>query len=258
MIARLRLIILITSLFSVSCEDVIDIDLNEAGPQLVIVGTVSNRSYEQRVTLSRTVAFNVEKPFDPVSGAEVEVVDGTGQLFRFSERSPGVYVANFRGRQNVRYDLSVRVEGRTFTGTSTMPPLVTADSIGTAVRTLFGDEQKFISIRYADPAGVPNYYRYLWRVNEGDLKMLHVSHDKFNDGKYVSEDLADFDVDLVTGDSVIVRMQSIDKATFDFWNAVQSTNPGTAAPVNPPSVFGDGVLGYFSAYAESEMLTIVQ
>src|SRR5690606_39191607 len=118
--------------------------------------------------------------------------------------------------------------------------------------------QKFISIRSAGPAGAPNYYRNLWRVSEGDLKMLHVSHDKWNHGEYVSEGLAEFDVDLVTGDSVIVRMQSIDKATFDVWNAVQSTSPGTAAPVNPPSVFGDGVLGYFSAYAESEMLTIVQ
>lgn len=252
------LIILIVSSLFISCEDVIDVSLNDTDPQLVIVGVVSNGSYEQQVTISQTVAFDVAQPFNPVSGADVEVIDGTGQLFRFAERAPGVYVANFRGRENERYDLSVRVEGRTFTATSTMPQLVTADSIGTAIRTLFGEEQKFISIRYADPAGIPNYYRYLWRVNAGPLEMLHVSQDKFNDGKYISEDLTDFDTELVAGDSVTVRMQCIDKATFDFWNAVQSTNPGTAAPTNPPSAFGDGALGYFSAHAESEMLTIVQ
>lgn len=252
------LIMLMISSLLISCEDIIDVNLNDTDPQLVIVGRVSSGSFEQQVTISQTVAFDVAQPFSPVSGADVRLVDGTGRLFRFEERTPGVYVANFRGRENERYDLSVRVEGRTFTATSTMPQLVTADSIGTAIRTLFGEEQKFISIRYADPAGVPNYYRYLWNVNGRGLEMLHVSQDKFNDGKYITENLADFDTELVAGDSVTVRMQCIDKATFDFWNAIQSTNPATAAPANPPSAYGDGALGYFSAHAESEMLTIVQ
>ncbi|MFB2118707.1 DUF4249 domain-containing protein [Parapedobacter sp. 2B3] len=256
--SRTYLIILSLSAFFFSCEDVIDIDLNDADPQLVIVGAISNRSYEQQVTISRSVAFDVAQPFDPVSGAEVTVVDRTGRVFRYAEQAPGVYVCNFRGRESERYDLSVQVEGTVFTATSTMPRLVTADSIGTAVRTLFGEEQKFISLRYADPPGVPNHYRYLWSVNGGPLAMLHVSQDKFNDGKYVSEDLADFDTELVAGDSVTVRMQCIDRATYDFWNAVQSINPGTAAPANPPSSYGDGALGYFAAYAESEMSTVVQ
>lgn len=255
---RYYFIWLLISLFLLSCEDVIDINLNDADPQLVIIGTVNNRSYEQQVTISRTVAFDVARTHDPVSGAEVAVVDGAGRVFQYAEQSPGVYVSNFRGHEGELYNLSVRVEGQTFVARSTMPPLVTADSIGTGVRTIFGEEQKFISLRYADPPGVPNYYRYLWRVNGGPLEMLHVSQDKFNDGKYVSEDLMDFDVELATGDSVVVWMQSIDRASYDFWNAVQSINPGTAAPANPPSVFGDGALGYFSAYAETEMSTVVQ
>lgn len=249
---------LLVSLFSMSCEDIIDVNLSDADPQLIIVGTVSNRSYEQQVTISRTVAFDVSQPFDPVSGADVAVVDGTGRVFRYQETSPGVYISRFRGNEGQRYDLSVQLGGQVFTATSTLPRLVTADSIGTGVRTLFGEEQKFISLRYADPAGVPNYYRYLWRVNGGDLEMLRVSEDKFNDGKYVSEDLMDFDTELVAGDSVTVRMQCLDKTAYDFWNAVQSTNPGSAAPANPPSPYGDGALGYFSAYAESEMVTEVQ
>ena len=249
---------LIISCFLTSCEDVIDINLNDADPQLVIIGTVSNRTYEQQVTISRTVAFDVAQPFDPVSGATVSVVDGTGQVFHYVEQSPGIYVGNFRGLENARYELSVQVDDQVFTATSTMPQLITADSIGTVIRTLFGEEQRFIGVRYADPIGVRNYYRYLWQVNGGSVAALHVSQDKFNDGKYVSEDLGDFDTELVSGDSVTIWMQCIDSATYDFWNAVQSINPGTAAPANPPSVFGEGALGHFSAYAESEMTTVVQ
>lgn len=252
------LIVLLISIFSLSCEDVIDINLNDGDPQLVIVGTVNNGLYEQRVTISRTVAFDVTDPFDPVSGAEVTVVDGSGRVFRYQERSPGVYVNNFRGREGEQYDLVVQVEGQEFTATSTMPRLVTADSIGTGIRTIFGEELKFISLRYADPVGEPNYYRYLWRVNDGPLEMLRVSDDKFNDGKYVSEDLMDFDTELIEGDSVTVWMECIDMATYGFWNAVQSTNPGTAAPANPPSPYGNGAMGYFSAHAQSEMSTVVQ
>jgi len=240
------------------CEDVIEIDLQDATPQLVIVGSVSNRLEDQEVTISRTVTFDVDQPFDPVSGAEVTVLDGEGKSFVFAERTPGRYTSRFKGVVRMDYQLRVRVDGTEFTATSHMPDPVLVDSVGTGVRNIFDEERKFISIKYHDPEGVPNYYRYLWRVNNGPLQMVRVANDKFNDGKYVSEDVSDFDTELVAGDSVSVWMQCIDKATFDFWNVVQSNNPGAAAPANPPSVFGQGALGYFSAQAVAEYLITVQ
>jgi len=255
---RFCVILLSIGILSISCEDVIDVNLNDADPRLVIVGTVSNRSYEQRVMISRTMDFDVAQAHDPVSGATVAVVDGAGRVFEYTERTPGVYISNFRAHEGGQYNLSVKVDGQEFEARSTMPQLVTADSIGTGVRTIFGEEQKFVSLRYADPLGVPNYYRYLWRINGGPQKMLRVSDDKFNDGKYVSEELMDFDTELKTGDSVRVWMQNIDMAAYDFWDAVQSANPSTAAPANPPSPFGTGALGYFSAFAEVEMSTVIQ
>ena len=252
-------IILFVGLLLLSCEDVIDINLNDASPKLVIIGEVSNRTTTQQVTISRTVAFTSENPFDPVQGAQVEVVDDVGRVYQFSEQAPGIYVAeNFRGRENTEYRLSVRVEGKQFNASSTMPRLVTVDSVGTSVANIFGDERKFVSLKYQDPPGVPNYYRYLMSVNGSPFNMVYVTSDKFSNGKYVSEELADFDLELFLGDSVIVYMQCIDKAAFDFWNAVQSTNPGSAAPANPPSVFGDEALGYFSAHSVSEVSTTIQ
>ena len=252
-------IFLFVGLMLSSCEDVIDINLNDAAPKLIIVGEIDNRTTTQRVTISKTVAFTSENPFDPVQGAQVEVVDGAGRVYRFSEQAPGVYVAaNFRGQENTEYSLAVQVEGKQFNARSTMPRLVTVDSVGTSVTNFFGEERKFVSLKYQDPPNEPNYYRYLMSVNGGPFNMVYATSDKFNDGKYVSEDVADFDLELFSGDSVIVYMQCIDKATFDFWNAVQSTNPGSAAPANPPSVFGDEALGYFSAHSVSEISTTIQ
>ena len=248
----------ILALLALGCEDVIDIDLKDATPQLVIVGEVSNRLEEQEVTISRTVTFDRDHPFDPVSGAEVTIVDEKGKSFVLTERTPGRYLNRFRGEIGTAYELRVRVAGQVFTATSRMPQPVLVDSIGTGVRNIFDEEQKFISIKYPDPPGVPNYYRYLWSVNNGPVKALRVTNDKFNDGKYVNEDVVDFDVDLVTGDEVSIWMQCVDKPTFDFWNVVQSNRPGSAAPANPPSVFGPGALGYFSAQSVAEYSVTVQ
>lgn len=253
-----RYLIGVLILLGMGCEDVIDVDLKDATPKLVIVGEVSNRLEDQEVAISRTVAFSTDNPFDPVSGAEITIFDEGGRSHVLIERTPGRYRSRFKGETGQRYQLRVRIEGQEFTATSRMPEPVLADSIGTSVRDLFNEEQKFISVKYQDPVGIGNYYRYLWSVNGGPRKAVRVTNDKFNDGKYVNEDVTDFETELVTGDSVSVWMQCIDKATFDFWNVVQSNNPGTASPANPPSVFGNGALGYFSAQAVAEYFLTVQ
>lgn len=251
-------ILLVMVVSALGCEDVIDVDLKDAAPKLVIVGEVYNGFTDQQVTVNRTVAFSSVNPFDPVSGGEVTVSDDQGHLFEFSEDEPGVYRSKFAGEVGVEYTLHVRIDGNEYVATSRMPAPVAADSIGTGVRTVFDEERKYIGIKYQDPAGVPNYYRYVWSVNGGPIKTVRVSNDKYNDGKYVTEDVADFDTELKTGDSVSVWMQCIDKATFDFWNVVQSNNPGSAAPANPPSPFGSLALGYFSAQTVSYYTLTVQ
>ncbi|MFC3196894.1 DUF4249 domain-containing protein [Parapedobacter deserti] len=257
MLKYYRIALLATGFLWASCEDLIDINLNDADPKLVIAASVSNRLEQQRVVISRTVAFSSNSAFDPIANAEVTMTDGGGRLYKFTESQPGIYTNLFQGKEGERYELVVAVEGQVFTAVSIMPPRVMPDSIGTAVRSIFGEEQKFVAVKYQDPPG-RNYYRFLWSVNNSPFKMLRVTDDKYNDGRYVSEDVTDFETELVAGDSVVIWMQSIDKPAFDFWNAVGSINPGSAAPANPPSVFGDGALGYFSAHALSEISTVVQ
>lgn len=254
----IKYLFIISALF-VSCEDVIELDLNESAPHLVIVGEITNQTDQQVVTLSKTVPFTSESRFEGISNAQVEVVDGHGTVFRFTERSPGVYVADhFAGIEFETYELHVSVDGKAYTASSQMPPLVGIDSVGTAVSDLFGEEQKYVALKYQDPPHEPNYYRYLISVNDGPVQFVYVASDKFNDGKYVSERLGNPDEDLVTGDAVVVYMQCVDKAMFDFWNAVQATNPGTAAPANPPSNISNGALGYFGAYSMAKITTEIK
>lgn len=257
---KLRIyILLITSFLLSSCEDIIDINLNDAAAQLVIVGEIHNRSDSQVVTISKTVAFKNDIPFDGVSNARVEVIDEQGNIFTFTEQSPGVYIAeNFWGMERVSYDLHVQLDGEEYTASSRMPQLVQVDSVGTSVTNIFGEERKYVSLKYLDPLHEVNYYRYTMRVNNGPVRFVHVANDKFNDGKYVSERLTNFDEELVTGDSVVLYMQCIDEAMFNFWNTVQTNNPGAAAPANPPSNISNGAFGYFGAYSATEIVTEIK
>src|SRR5690606_28704083 len=115
-------------LLGMGCEDVIDVDLKDATPQLIIVGEVSNRLEDQQVTISRTVDFTSDNPFDPVSGAEVTILDEDGRSFELIERAPGRYRSRFKGETGHVYRLWVRVEGQEFTASSRMPESVLADS----------------------------------------------------------------------------------------------------------------------------------
>lgn len=255
----IRYFLFTISIFFVSCEDVIDIGLQDADPQLIIVAEIHDQSDQQIITISKTVAFNQEGGFDGVSDANVAVTDGMGTVHHFTERSPGRYVAdNFLGRVFETYRLQVTIDETTYTASTQMPPRVSVDSVGTAVTNFFGEEQKYIAIKYQDPPQQPNYYRYMMRINGGPVRFIQVTNDKFNDGKYVNEHLGSDDEDLATGDAVTLYIQSVDKAMFDFWNAIQQTNPGTAAPANPSSNIEGGALGYFSAYSMTELTVEVK
>ena len=262
---RLCVILLLISVICLSCEDRIDIGLDDAEPQLVIAANMS--PFGASVTISETVPFTSDQPFRPVSGAEV-------LLFNVDD---GAYVPLLEGRAGeyrpdpTWYDRLIdgdkffsdefmvyaMVDSIQYRATARAMPPVVIDSVGTSVTQVFDEERKFVMVKYQDPAGVPNYYQFFQAVNGGPFEMLYVTNDKFNDGKYVSEALTDLDVTLTVGDSVEVRMRSIDKATYDFWDAVSAANPGTAAPANPPSVFY-GALGYFSIAAETAVSTVVQ
>ena len=81
--------------FTTSCEDVIDVNLNTAEPKLVIdasinwfKGTIGN---EQQIKLSLTAPyFNTSVP--PANGAIVSVSDSNSNTFNFIEEgNSGVY-----------------------------------------------------------------------------------------------------------------------------------------------------------------------
>ena len=264
-----------------ACEDVIDIELKDNEPKLVIEGTIDN-TFHGEVRISRTVPFDEPYPAsdpssplpprlqvqNPVSGAVVMITEPGVPARTLTEISPGLYVTttvspprytnDIHIAANTVYRLSVQVDDQLYEAESSMPPPVEIETIGTVSSNVFGEERKGVGLLFKDPAGVPNYYRYLLNVNGTPLKTLFVYNDKYNDGKSVTRELFDFDTTLEAGDAVTVTVQFIDAPVYRYWSSLGANNPGTAAPGNPVSNISNGALGYFSAHSVTQLSTVIQ
>lgn len=246
------LVLLICQLLT-SCEEVIDINLNDADQRVVIEADLNGFPIMQVIYISRTVPFNDERPREIVADADVQILGPRNNSFQFvySEEHQGYINRTFAARENATYSLRVMVDGELYEATETMPVQVPVDSVGMLRENIFNETYYFATLRFQDPAGVPNYYKYNVSVDGKPMKFFAAFSDKFNDGLYVTHQIGSVDDDIEITSKVAIRRQNISAAVYRYWNEFQSTNPGSAAPANPTSNISNGALGYFSVSSES-------
>jgi Domain of unknown function (DUF4249) len=186
------------------------------------------------------------------------VNDDAGNADTLIETSPGIYQTNsFQGVPGRTYTINVSVDGIIYTAQSTMPPLVTFDSIVYVTSGGFGGTQYYIIPEWQDPAGVKNYYRCVEYVN-GERVFAFLYDDVYSDGLVNGQPILNFETSLESGDTVDVEFQCIDPATYlYFYSMEQTANNNTAAPANPESNFNNDALGYFSAHTYAKRRIIL-
>ena len=245
--------ILCTLLFFSACEEIIDVNLNDADPRVVIEANLSDLQSIQRIRISKTVAFDEPINSVGVTDAVVLVLDSRGGYHNFQHEKDGDYVArDFTPASGQSYSLYVEVDGESFHSSCHMPTYVEVDSTGIARENILGDSYYFATFKFNDPQNTPNYYKYDISINDANFRFSSVFQDKFNDGLYVTHQVSDLNTDLEPGDYISVRRYCIDEKVFDYWNEYQSTNPGSAAPGNPTSNISNNALGYFSVASAQE------
>lgn len=260
-------VILFPALYLISCTDVIDVNLNDSDPRLIIESSISDQSGSCIAKLSKSVNFSEPNTFPAVSGAEITIADDIGNTAKLHETLYGTYKASiFSGKPGRRYTLTILVDGQIYTANSTMPEPVIIDTLEQENFSIgaFGnnDVSKIVIVKFHDPPVSGNYYRFVQQVNNCISSVVFIDDDKFQNGGYVSERLYHPDSTLVAGQRVTIFMQSIDKPVFDYFDTLgQLTGGGrggqAATPTNPTSNFGGGALGYFSAYAAKSREIII-
>lgn len=246
--------IVLALFISFGCKKIINVHLNNAPPQIVIVGAVTNQPGPYTVTLSTTVNYTAENIFPAVSGALVTIT-GNSITDTLTETSPGNYTTHtLVGAPGNSYQLKVVSGGQTYTSISTMPQPVPLDSVGYEFDA-FSHKRINAVAYFQDPAGVPNYYEFI-EYNNGIQFQNHrgvsVFSDRLSDGKYIKHTLDDDSTDLNVGNTVTIQMNCLDLNVYNYLytqNLITRQNDfQSPTPDNPTGNISNHALGYFAAY----------
>ncbi|WP_207534846.1 DUF4249 domain-containing protein [Desertivirga arenae] len=253
--------ILLGAMLLASCEKVVDLDLKDSEPKLVIEADLSDLDTNHVVRISKTIPFTETNKFNGLSGAQVVLSAPGGQKITFTETETGVYKSpRFAGAPGTKYSLEVNVEGKVYTASSTMPLAVKLDSLGFRKLSFFGDEVIVPLAYYKDPKDAKNQYLFLIKAKDEEVQES-LTEDRFTNGNDVTETLfTDLD-DLAEGDSLEVEMRGLDLPVYKYYFAIaQISGEGgpPVAPSNPNSNFNNGALGIFNAHTTSKIKTVVK
>ena len=238
-----------------SCEDVIDVDLNDANPRLVIEANI-NTQVETRdgnsfVKLTTTAPF-FSNNIPTVENAIVQISDENGIVFPFAYVEEGYYYSNFFPQKNIDYTLQVIYNDEIYTATTNLISTASLEYVEQRNDGGFTGDQIELKAYFTDPSGEKNFYFFTGVSERG------VHRDVFNDNFFDGNSIfglyqAD---DLTAGDQVQFSLYGI---TEEFYNYIfillqQTGNGGGPFETQPATVRGNIInetnpenypLGYF-------------
>lgn len=266
-------IYILLSFSILSCEDIIDVDLNTAATRLVIDASIN----WQKGTSGnlQTIKLSLSAPFfngsvPAANGAEIFVTDSSNNVFIFNENgNSGIYTNNnFLPEINEAYQLTVVYNGETYIATETLTSVVPIDFVGQANNGGFSGDETELKAFFQDPANEENYYFFEFISDIPAIPSLEVYNDEFTNGNemfgfYTEEALS-------SGDEVTIRIHGISERFYNFmFILLQQLNEEGGGPfeTQPATVRGNIInetnpehypFGYFRLSEMDELIYTVQ
>ena len=236
---------IVTLLILISCEDVVDVDLETAEPKLVIdaslkwqKGTTGN---EQTIVLTTTTGF-YEDEVPAAIGATVFVTNGNNDVFTFTEipNTGEYFCANFVPEIDQTYTLTVIYNGETYTATETLKEVPEITSVIQDNEGGFTGDQIEVRFFYDDIPNVDNYYLIQFNTSITILPEYDVISDEFFQnnqmfGLYTNEDLN-------ANDNVTLTLQGISESYYNYMNillVIAGSGGGSPFQTPPATVRGN-------------------
>ncbi len=266
-----------------SCIEVIDWEGQEqSSGRLVVEGLITSENTAHQVQLSRTQPVIVDTLPEMVSGAIVEIREGTN-LIELTETSPGIYHTDtLRGKVGATYLLTIRVDGTTYEASAQMAPAQPMDPI--EVMPWDGQFQQpegaeYFQFIFRDNFGteVPNGYHITSRIPEDvadyyppDWEMPQWIQDRLESGRLVTSDSSYYlhpgleppaifaygetNVSGITyGTTIVEKYYSMTEEHYAFVRALmsetewQGLGPFSYISANLPTNISNSALGFFAA-----------
>ena len=260
-------ILVITIFVFAGCEKVINLNLVESEPQLVIEGLITDGVGPYTVKLSKSGSYFDEPVLPLVSKAIVVISDNLGTVDTLKETKPGIYLTSkVKGIPGGTYNLSVLSENISYTGSSTMFSHVPIDSLklrrsyseGIAIGS---DGQQDVRVEihcfFRDPLEKNFYRAYVYTNGNRGYEDYKLYDDQYTNGKLIELQVKRAHI----GDKIRVDLFSMDKSTYEYYttfNDLIHSNPiFGSTPMNPNTNLTNGALGFFGACAISTKTIII-
>jgi len=259
-------IISCTLFFIYSCSEVIEIEIIDSEPQIVIEGSVGTNGDSSEIKISKSVNLYADNVFPTVSNAIVILSDDLGNRDTLIETSSGTYKSNhIFGQIGATYNMEVQTENKILSAISSIPNQVNFDSLiiienlattggpggpGGPGGGTPGEIRYQVFVVFQDPPNEKNYYRFVEYVNGVQKSRIYISDDRLTDGLTNKLTLRN-SKKYLPGNVVTFEMQCIEKAIYDYFNSFENLNGGpqsSSTPANPYTNITGSKLGYFSAH----------
>jgi hypothetical protein len=255
--------ILMFAIIFTNCEDVINVNLKNENPKLVIDAVIKwqkgTTGENQKIILSTTSDF-YSNDVPPASGATVTITNSTNTVFNFVETpNTGEYLCNnFIPIINETYILEVIHNGQTYTATDKLyaTPVIQYVEQKSVPPIGGGEDQIQIKFFFQDNGAEDNFYLVGIQNPNYISPDYGVISDEFFQGNIMFGFYANDN--LVSGQILPLYLQGISNSYFNYMNkliAIGSTNNGNPFATPPVTLRGNLInqtnpdnypLGYFS------------
>lgn len=215
---RVAYIFILCSLFY-TCEDVIEVNLNEVEPRLVVEASINwfknTAGNEQSIKLSLSAPF-FDASTPPANGALIQISDTNNNTFNFiEENDTGIYKNNdFIPVINEAYTLVINYNEEIYKATETLKSVVPIEFVEQNNEGGFTGEEIELKAYFTDPADIDNYYLFEYTSDIPVVPTLDVAEDEFIDGNQIFGFYTE--EDLESGDQVTIRLFGVSRQFYEF------------------------------------------
>lgn len=269
---RLTIIFIFAVFTLMSCEEGIQLDLDQTQPKVVIEALVTNKPGYQRVKVTRSVDFYGTGQTPRITNAVITVKDDLGNVFPFVHNpnnhadSSGIYIPQtaFVGEIGRSYTLAVNVDNELFEAQDKLVSVIPMDSLKYQINE---DEEEdpekegkiYELLMFArEPQDEKNFYLFHFYRNDS-LTFDSETDIYYTDDEFLAEKIDGVASPIYYGKGDIGRVEifSLSREGYVYYNDLSSilNNDGGGMfgpiPSSPRTNLSNGALGFFQVSAVS-------
>ncbi|WP_452222987.1 DUF4249 domain-containing protein [Lacinutrix chionoecetis] len=265
--------VLISLFITTSCQDVIEVEVPNAPPRLVIDASLN--WFEATSGAYQTIKLSLSAPFfnnqiPQATGADVYVTDTQNTIYNFIDsNNNGTYECfTFIPQLNETYTINITYNNETYTGTETMKSVTQIDYVEQNNEGGFTGDEIEIKAFYTDPADQENYYFFEFKEEFETNPYLDVYDDEFTNGNQIFAFYTNPDTQV--GNQIAIKNYGVSRQFYEFmFLLLQQTSEGGGGPfeVQPATVRGNCVnitnpdnypFGYFRVSQATEVIYFIE